>query len=265
VRAQLASAIVLGVAIAACGPRTLQLPQGSGQPFAEYQQAFAEASASCRQVRTLTAEASVSGTVGRGKVRGRVIAGFERPGRMRLEGVAPIGAPVFILAADGGRATLLMPRAREVVVEQPPEAVLEALVGVSLNPDVLEAVLSGCVSPDAEPTGGSRYSEGWARVELSGGSTAFLRQVDGRWRILAGTRPLVAIEYELGGADGMPRAVRLRAAADGGPGANLRLSLSQVELNAPIAARAFSVDVPSGTVPITLADLKQAGPLGEGR
>jgi hypothetical protein len=100
---------------------------------------------------------------------------------------------------------------------------------------------------------------------LDGGATAFLKQVDGRWRIMAGARPLLAIEYELGAADGAPKVVRLRASSDGGPGATLRLALSQVEVNAPIAAKAFSVDIPSGAVPITLADLRQEGPLGEGR
>jgi outer membrane lipoprotein-sorting protein len=262
---KVAAAVVVSMLASACGPRALQLPQGPGQPFPEYREAFAAASAGCRDVRTLTAEAAVSGTVGRGKVRGRVIAGFERPGRIRLEGVAPIGAPAFILVADAGRATLFMPRAREVLTDQPPELVLEALVGVSLDPDVLQAVLSGCVAPNPEPRSGSGYSDGWARVELDGGATAFLRQVTGRWRILAGTRPRIAVEYEYDAVEPMPRTVRLRASADGGSGANLRLSLSQVEVNAPIAAKAFSVAVPSGTVSITLADLKQAEPLGDKR
>jgi outer membrane lipoprotein-sorting protein len=258
-----AAAAALFVLASGCGPRTLRLPQGPGEPFPGFQQAFAAAAAGCRDVRTLTAEASVSGTVGRGKIRGRVLAGFERPGRIRLEGVAPIGAPVFILAADAGRATLLMPRAREVLTGQPPELVLEALVGVSLSPDVLLAVLSGCVAPDPEPTAGSRYSEGWARVDLNGGATAFLREIGGRWRILAGTRPLVALEYEVQPADQLPRSVRLRAAADGGPGANLRITLSQVEVNAPLDPKAFTVAVPAGSMPITLSELKQGGVMGE--
>jgi hypothetical protein len=263
VRLRFAAAVAASVLISACGPRTLQLPEGSGAPFPEHKEAFAASSAGCRDVKTLTAEIAVSGVVGRGKVRGRVIAGFDRPGRIRLEGVAPMGAPVFILVADAGRATLLMPRAHEVLSDQAPDLVLEALVGVPLSPDELLAALSGCVSPGPEPTSGSRFSDGWARVELRGGATVFLRQVDGRWRILAGMRPLVAVEYEFAGADPMPRTVRLRATADGGSGANLRLSLSQVEVNAPIAAKAFTVAIPPSTLPITLADLKQRGPLGD--
>jgi hypothetical protein len=255
--------LAMALALGACAPKALRLPQGPGDPFPEYVQAFDAASAPCRGVRTLTAEAGVSGSVGRGKLRGRLIVGFERGGRMRLEGVAPIGPPAFVLTADAGESTLVLPRAREVLAGQPPESVVEALVGVSLRPDDLQAILSGCVMPDPRATAGRRYAEGWAAVDLEGGSTAVLRQVTGRWRILAAFRPLVAVEYEAPDPGGrLPRAVRLRAVADGGPGANLRIALSQVEINGPIAAKAFVAVVPAHAVPITLADLKESGPLG---
>jgi hypothetical protein len=258
-----AAVVALLVALAACAPKALKLPQGAGEPLADYVQAFDAASAPCRDVRTLTAEASVSGTVGAGKIRGRLIAGFERGGRMRLEGVAPIGPPAFILASDAGTATLVLPRSREVLAGQPAERVLDALVGVSLRSDDLEAILAGCVSADPRPTSGRRYPDGWAAVELEGGDTAYLRRDGEQWRVRAAFRPLVAIEYEPGDPGArVPRAVRLRAAGDGGPGASLRITLSQVEINGPIAAKAFAVVVPAGSVPITLADLKQSGPLG---
>jgi outer membrane lipoprotein-sorting protein len=265
VNARAIAVIVVSLMASACGPKALVLPQGPGQPFPEYQEAFAAATAGCRDVRTLTAELGVSGTVGSGKIRGRVIAGFERPGRFRLEGVAPFGPPAFILAADAGHATLLMPRAGEVLTNQPPERVLEALVGVSLSPDVLQAVLSGCVDPEPLPVAGSRYSTGWARVELNGGTAAFLREEAGRWQIRAALRSTLAIEYEFAGNGRMPKSVRLKSAPGNVPVASLRLSLSQVEVNAPLDAKAFAVAIPPAASPITLADLKQAGPLGERR
>lgn len=263
VRALLLLALTGG--LNACAPRVLRLPQGPGEPFPDFRQAFAAATAACRGVRTLTAEAAVSGKVGSRRLRGRVIVGFERPGRIRLEGVAPIGAPVFILAADVGNATLLMPRAGEVLRGEPTESVLEALIGVSLRPDDLEAILVGCVAPDPTALDGRRYGGGWARVDLEGGSVAYLRQEHGAWRVRAGSRPLLMVEYEFESqADAVrPQVVRLRSTANGGPGGDLRLALSQVEMNVPIADKAFTVAVPSGAVPITLAELRQAGPLGE--
>jgi hypothetical protein len=267
VTAPRATGVVLAalcLAAGACAPHAFHPPQGPGEPASDYEQLFGEASAGCRDIRTLTAEASVSGVVGRGKVRGRVIAGFERPGRMRLEGVAPIGPPAFVLAADGPKATLLMPRSREVLAGEAPERVLEALVGVTLLPDELEAILGGCVVSDPRPTAGRRFAGGWVAVDLAGGNTVYLQQDAGRWRIRAGLRPLVSVEYEFGGAsDRVPRTVQLHGLADGGPGANLRLTLSQVEVNVPIDPKAFAVALPPGTVPITLADLRQSGPMGE--
>lgn len=264
--ATLVVVLALAAAASACASRRLELPSGTGTAFPGYQEAFAAASAGCRGVRTLTAEAAVSGTVGRGKLRGRVLVGFERPGRMRLEAVAPMGAPVFILAADGPAATLLMPRSNDVVRGEPTESILEALIGVSLRPDDLQAILAGCVTADPTATGGQQFSGGWVRVGLEGGSSAFLQQRDGQWRIRAGLRPLLAVEYERDPGTGpTPQIVRLRSAADGGPGADLRLALSQVETNVPIAAKAFTVVVPQGALPMTLAELKQSGPLGERR
>jgi hypothetical protein len=256
---------LIGLALPACAARGFRAPEGPGEPFAGYAEAFASATAGCRDVRTLSAEAGVSGSVGGRKVRGRVIVGFERPGRIRLEGVAPIGPPAFILVADRGEATLLMPRASEVLTRQPPARVLEALVGVSLDPDQLLAILSGCVTPGAAPSSGRQYAGGWAAVELEGGSRAFMRLERGQWRVRAGLTPLVAVEYEIGDGGRLPQATRLRATANGAPTTDLRLSLAQVEINTPIAGRAFTVIVPAAAVPITLADLKQAGPLGDRR
>ncbi len=50
----------------------------------------------------------------------------------------------------------------------------------------------------------------------------------------------------------------------GEPAANtdLTIRLSQVEVNEPIDPAAFSVEVPSTATPITLEDLRKAGPLG---
>ena len=43
---------------------------------------------------------------------------------------------------------------------------------------------------------------------------------------------------------------------------DLTIRLSQVEVNEPIDPAAFSVEVPPTATPITLEDLRKAGPLG---
>jgi hypothetical protein len=60
-------------------------------------------------------------------------------------------------------------------------------------------------------------------------------------------------------------AVRV-AVNDGVPGAtDLRIGLSQADLNVPLGAEVFRVKVPADALPISLAELRQAGPMGEKR
>ena len=47
------------------------------------------------------AELGLAGRAGSQRLRGRVVAGFERPASMRLEGVAPFGPPAFTIWSDG--------------------------------------------------------------------------------------------------------------------------------------------------------------------
>src|SRR5687767_3361512 len=98
---------VLGVVLLAsgCAARRIPIPTDPGSPLPDFAQVHAQLSAACSGVRTMTAELSLSGRAGSQTLRGRVVAGFERPDSMRLEGLAPFGAPVFILAARGNQAT----------------------------------------------------------------------------------------------------------------------------------------------------------------
>jgi hypothetical protein len=97
--ARLICGIGLAGVAAACASAPVRMPSGPWTPHEAARDAFAEATAACRGVRTFSAEIAVTGRAGLSKLRGRVLAGFERTGRLRLEGVAPFGAPLFILVA----------------------------------------------------------------------------------------------------------------------------------------------------------------------
>ncbi|RPJ76637.1 MAG: hypothetical protein EHM24_01835 [Acidobacteria bacterium] len=261
-RAALACALLL--AAGGCAARGLTLPSGDGAPFPDYQAAFQEATAACGQARTLTAELAVSGRVGRQKLRGRILAGFERPSSLRLEGVAPFGPPAFILAASPAEATLLLPRDPAVLTGEPPEAILGALVGIRLQPSQLQSVVAGCGLAASAPTGGRSFGEGWARVDLAEGASTFLRSEGGRWQIRAALAPPLRVEY---GERQSGRPTSIRLLLEDGPGdrprADLRLQVSQVQINTELNQAAFTVRVPAGAVKITLEELRQAGPLGQ--
>jgi hypothetical protein len=253
---------VLGfcVFLASCAPRLVRLPTDPGAPAPDFLQTYRAATAACSGVKTLTAELGLSGRAGGRRIRGRAIIGVERPASLRLEGVAPFGPPAFILAARAGTGTLLLPRDDRVLRDTPPQDILGALTGVSLNPADLQAVLTGCLIASGEPTAGRLHQNGWMSVDLPGEATLFLERRGTQWQARAGRRPGWQIEYTPWQGD-FPQDVRLRSV---NPTVNVDLnaSVGQLETNIAIDPAAFAVDVPPGAFPISLAELRDAGPLG---
>jgi outer membrane lipoprotein-sorting protein len=249
------------VGLAACAPKAPILPTGTGTPFPEFKAAYDEAITACRAIRTITASMAMSGKAGTMKLRGRIDAGFEAPARARLEGRAPFGKPAFILVADGSRGTLVLPRDDRVLRDAPPDQIVEALAGVRLGPDALRTVVAGCGLAVAEPTAGRTFGNGWSAVSLPGGTT-YLRQNGGKWEVAAATSGSVTVTYA-DYAAGRPATIRLRAESASG-NADLALRLSDVETNTTLHPKTFEVDLPERAVPLTLDELRRAGPLGGG-
>lgn len=250
---------------ASCAPRPLELPAGPGTAFPSFAEAYAEASAGCRAVRSLRVELAISGRAAGERLRGRVLAGLQAPDGLRLEGVAPFGPPYFILVASGGLATLLLEREDRVLSDARPDDILDALVGIPLAPGDLLAALTGCVVAGAVPVEGRLYEDAWARVDLGGEASAFMRREEGSWRVLAGRVNGLTIEYHEF-QNGLPRDIYLRAHEGSQDGAtNLRVKMSEPELNVELRPQVFSVRVPPGTVPMTLEELRRGGQMRDER
>ena len=271
-----ALAAVLLLAMAACAPQRLVLPSGPGIATAEFQAPFDQASTSCRDVRTIRTTIRLAGRAGGQRMRGTLIAGLAQPGALRLEGVAPFGPPAFILVAHDESATLLFPRDNRVLTGVSAADILDALApGVRLDPAALRAILSGCVIAGPEPAAGRVFDKGgptkvgdattgrWLAVEIGHGTTAYLRQQQGQWRIVAGVMPDLEVRYgQFEG--GLPREVQIRSRAERAPAVpvDLTLTLSDLSSNVTLNASVFEVDVPRDAAPITLAELRNSGPLG---
>jgi hypothetical protein len=251
--------------LAACAPRPPTLPTGTGTPFPEFASAYQQATESCRGVKTITASMGMSGKAGNTKLRGRIDAGFAAPGRARLEGIPPFGKPVFVLVADQGKGTLVLTRDDRVLRDAPPEQIVEALAGVALSPDDLRTVISGCGFADGEPTGGTilnQHQNEWLTLTFHQ-SVIYLVRRGGTWHVVAARRGPVTVNYA-NYDSGRPEVVDIRAESQGRAAANIRLRLSDVDVNTTLDPKTFDItaDLPDHPVPLTIDELRRAGPLG---
>ncbi len=250
--------------LAACAGHPVSLPSGEGTPFPDYAAAWQDATRDCRQLHSMSAELSISGRAGRRRLRGHVLAGVAAPDRIRLEAAAPFGPPLFILVADGSKTTLLLPRDNRVLRGESPAAILGALVGLEFGPADLLAILSGCVTPGARAAGGRLFPSDWARIDLADGAAAYLqRDQQAGWFVRAGVGPTLNVSYHPGG--GLPPSLHLVTDGSRGPVSDLEIGLSQVSVNPTFGPDVFSVKVPADAAPISLKELREAGPLGEKR
>ena len=154
---------------ASCAAPLMKLPAGAGAPAPDAADALAQATATCRGIRTLTAEIALSGSAGGRRVRGRLSAGVAAPASVRLEAAAPFGPPVFIFVATNDDATLLLPRDDRVLEHGRPGAVLDAVAGVPLDAADLQTTLTGCAPPVAQAAGRA-FGADWRVVTASVGS-----------------------------------------------------------------------------------------------
>lgn len=245
-------------AASGCGARRATLPAGDGTPFPDAVAAYETAVQECRGARTIRATLGLSGKAGTTALRGNVDAGFEAPEKIRLEGRHPIGRPVFILVANGPDAVLYFPRDNRVLRGVAASEIVNALVGLPLTPAELRALVSGCGFGAADPAGGRSFPGGWAAVQ-TGEATTYLRQIDRRWRVVAAARSPLTVHYS---AFAGGRASTLRIQAAGQPPADVTVRLSDVNINVTLEAEVFDVQVPPAAEPLTIDELRRAGPLG---
>jgi hypothetical protein len=257
--------LTLAVGVAACAPRmaTVTLPAGPGRPLdPAVTRAAAEAlAAPCRDLQALTADLRIAGRVDGDKVRGTLQVGVSADA-VRIEGVPPFGAPVFVLAGRAEAATLIFPRDGVYVDQAPVAALTDAIVGVSVSPSDLLWLLGGCGVDAGDPLGGVGFGGDWVRLDLPDGVRAWLASST------AGAGPtLRVVETRAWRVDYDPpsegQALRgtLRRAEAGGT--QLTFVVDAPERLAALPAGALDVAIPRDARPVPVEHLRRQRALAE--
>ena len=247
----------VAMALSACAVHVPPRPTGEVTPDPTAMDTFTAAIVGCRGLRSLTAELSLSGRAGGDRIHGRVVAGLESGGALRLEGLAPFGAPLFVLAGRDEMATLLLPRDHRVLADTRIAVVLGRLTGLALGADDLRLILSGCLAVTPTPSLGRRWRGGWQAVTLESDRVAYLRTHAGHAVVAAADYGPWRVDYA-DHLNGWPRTVRVRRAD--GTATDVTARVTQLEINVPIDPKAFAIDVPPGTTPMTIDELRPVTP-----
>jgi hypothetical protein len=245
--------------VISCAARIPPRPIGNPTPDPTAADAFATATASCKGFRSIEGELSLSGHAGSERVRGRILTGLESGGAVRLEAVAPFGAPFFILAGRNEQATLLLPRERRVLKDTAVADVLERITGLALGADDLRLILSGCLVDRAAPSDGRQWGGGWRAVMIGPDRIAYLRVQNGQPVLTAADYGPWHVDYSAH-ASGFPRVIRIRS---GDNAIDITARVEQLEVNTQINPQAWAVEVPSDADPMTLDELRSIAPLAE--
>jgi hypothetical protein len=216
---------------------------------------LSEARGDCGGATSLSASVRVSGRAGGRRLRAPILVGLTSANQVRLE--AP---SAFVLAGSSARATLVLQRdARQLVA--PAEDIIEALTGLKLGPLALLAMLSGCGGQSDTMSTAASYGDIIA-VTTSDARLYLARSAAGtRWRVKAAEIADVVVEYRAW-QDRWPSDIRLQSRPGRTPIIDLSVSSTQVDVNTTLPASAFTVVVPAAATPLTLDELRAAGPLG---
>ena len=140
---------------------------------------------------------------------------------------------------------------------------LSAVTGVTLTPADLRATLTGCAPTGRSAPGDEARAFGAEWRILEGDPVRYLRRErpGAPWRLVSVVRsgPDGWRADYTAFADDMPRRIRLVSTTP--RQFDLRLELSQVDVDAALEPSTFVVKVPAGVEPITLDELRASGPL----
>jgi len=197
--------------------------------------------------------------VGRQRIRGLAGATLDvavtAAGQIGLE--ARVSSQlVFKLGGSATRADLLI---EGRVVTARADEIVEALIGMKVGPERLLAILTGCVSAAGSVDRAQRLGD---ILEITtSDATVFLARRAGAWVPRAGAFGELQVDYRALDQS-FPRDLQLSTRPGHVPPVSLSLKVRSFEVNPALGPEAFTVVIPEGTGTMSLAELRESGPLG---
>jgi outer membrane biogenesis lipoprotein LolB len=251
--------------LTACGgTRAFVRPAGPPSSVSEAAAIWEAATNTCRTVESYAGALGLTGRIGVQRIRGLASAtldvAIDRENRLAME--ARVAGQVGFRLGGSESAAVLWLRDGNRVVKAPAASLLGALVGAPFAPSRLREVLAGCPARVAPLVPAARYG----RVVQFGSDDAarvFIEPADGRWHVRAWGFDRWTVTYEQDD-DAVPR--RITVSSDPGvtPAVLLSLRVNHVERDVDVPPAAFTVVIPEGAREMTVDELREAGPLGDG-
>ena len=168
-------------------------------------------------------------------------------------GATVSGQPVFILAGSVSEATLWL-RREQRVVKAPAGDIIDAILGLSMPPDRLLALLTGCATRIHDVT--SAESFGGLLAIQTPDARVYVERQGAVWRTRYAEAEGFRVEFSWKTA-ALPGKLWIRSTPGREPAASLDLSVSDASATDPIPASVFTP--PAGATsadPMTLEELR---------
>ena len=251
---------LIGLTLAACSTRTIQLPQAEGTlALTETVRTYAEVARRCADVNGWTAEMTVAGAIDGRRVRAHLLAAFSPP-IVRLESFTRSGVPPFVFLSNGKQTVVRVPGSQTLQTADQRD-VMQAFVGVPMAADLFGRTLAACEFP-----AGSRdmrmIGSQWARFPLAGGSIYVHRaNAAAPWRLVTIFHPGETLHWNWridyhDVSDGFPMRAHL-ITADGRVDLQFRLARVDTMFVRGSDDARFQVDMPANAPPLQPNQMRQ--------
>jgi hypothetical protein len=260
-RAHLLAAIVI-VTASCAGRAAFVAPRGAGVAAPEAAAAWSAVATACRAIPSYRSEFALTGRIGDRRIRGlasaRLFTALTTNGSIGLEATVS-GQLLFRLGGTTDTATLLLRDPNRVVTARPDE-ILDALIGVPVEPARLLAIVTGCVSTAESIDRAVRHGD--VLEILTADATLYLTPAAAGWQTRAGRFRDVTVDY-FAYDRGLPRELRLATTGATGTAVTLDLRVQAVQTGGDLDAALFRVTIPEGAAPISIDELRRVGPLAD--